>query len=130
MTTIQMEATLAVSPADLWAKVRDVGHVSGLLDVVTESSLAGNKRECKLATGADLSETILGIDEEHRRVAYTITASPFPIESHAASMQVIDAGDGRSVFRWITDVTPDEMADGLSPLMAGEMDQLRATFGT
>jgi hypothetical protein len=72
----------------------------------------------------------VAVDDEHRRVAYTITDSPFPIEAHAASMQVFDAGGGRSTFRWITDVKPDALAEGLSPMLAGAVAGMEEQYGT
>ena len=129
MASIHLETTLAVSPDELWASVRDVGAVSNMLDVVSESSIDGDKRSCVMADGGVLAETILSVDDDHRRVGYTITGSPFPIEAHAASMQVFDAGGGKSTFRWITDIKPDAMADGLRPMLAGEITQLEQRYG-
>lgn len=130
MASIHLETELAVAPEKLWESLRDVGAVSSFLNIVAESSLDGDKRSCTMADGAVLSETILGIDEDHHRVAYTITDSPFPIEAHAASMQVFDAGKGRSTFRWITDVKPDALAEGLSPMLAGAVAGLEEQYGT
>lgn len=130
MASIHLETELAVAPDQLWATVRDVGNVSGMLNILTESSLEGDKRSCTMADGASLSETIVAVDEEHRRVAYTITDSPFPIEHHAASMQVFDAGAGRSTFRWITDIKPDALADGLGPMLASAVTGMEEQFGT
>jgi hypothetical protein len=92
---------LAVAPDQLWATVRDVGNVSGLLNIVDESSVDGDQRSC-----------------------------PLPIEVHAASMQVFDAGGGRSTFRWITDVKPDAVADGLGPMLAGAIAGMEEQYGT
>ncbi len=130
MATIHLETELAVAPADLWASVKDVGGVSGLLNIIAESSLDGDQRSCTLGDGASLTETILAVDDDNRRVAYTITDSPFPIEAHAASMQVFDAGDGRSTFRWITDIKPDALADGLGPMLAGAVSGMEEQYGT
>lgn len=130
MATINVSTTLGVSADELWAMVKDVGGVSGMLDVITDSSLDGDTRSCTMGDGGQLTETILSIDDEHRRVAYTITDGPFPIEAHAASMEVTDAGGGRSTFRWITDVKPDAMADGLRPLMEAEIAQLVRRYGS
>ena len=130
MATIHLQTELAVAPDQLWATVRDVGSISGLLNIVAESSIDGDQRSCTLADGAGLSETILAVDDDHRRVAYTITDSPFPIEVHAASMQVFDAGGGRSTFRWITDIKPDALADGLGPMLAGAIAGMEEQYGT
>jgi hypothetical protein len=83
-----------------------------------------------MADGAELSETILAVDDEHRRVACTIAASPFPIETRAASIQVIDAGGGRSTFRWITDIKPDAVADGLAAMLAGAITSMEEQYST
>ncbi len=130
MATINLQTTLKVSPDELWARVRDVGALSDMLDVITDSSLDGYKRSCTMADGGQLDELILSIDDEHRRVAYSITASPFPIEVHAASMQVSDARRGKSTFQWITDIKPDELADALTPMLEGEIAQLEKHYGT
>ncbi|MFT5203479.1 MAG: hypothetical protein ACI9C1_002879 [Candidatus Aldehydirespiratoraceae bacterium] len=106
------------------------GLVSGLLDMVTVSSIDGDRRSCTLADGVELSETIISIDEDHQRMAYTITASPFGIQAHSASMQASDAGDGQSTFQWITDVKPDDLADALGLMLAGEVAKLEARFDT
>ncbi len=130
MASINLKATLAISADELWSQVKDVGGLSTLLDIISDSSVDGDQRSCTMADGAELSETIIGVDDEHRRVAYTITDSPFPIQVHAASMQVSDAGGGKSTFQWITDVKPDELADALGPVFAGEVSKLEQRFGT
>jgi len=129
MATIYGSVTVNLSAEELWAKVADVGQISELLDVIHESAVSGDTRSCKLADGGQLSETIVGIDEEHHRVAYTITDSPFPLEFHAASMQVVDEGNGKSTLLWITDVKPDAMVDGLGPMIMGELDKLGRRLG-
>lgn len=130
MATIHLETELAIPSDQLWATVRDVGNISGMLNIIAESSLDGDQRSCTLGDGAALTETILAVDDDNRRMAYTITDSPFPIEAHAASMQVFDAGNGRSTFRWITDIKPDALADGLGPMLAGAVAGMGEQFGT
>ena len=130
MASIHLETTLAVSPDELWASVRDVENLSGFLNIIDASSLDGDQRSCTMADGAVLAETIIAVDDEHQRVAYTITDSPFPIEVHAASMQVFDAGNGKSTFRWITDLKPDALADGLGPMLQGAVTGLEEQYGT
>ena len=130
MATIQKEVELAVSAEELWARVSDVGGLSRLLNVVEKSSVDGDERSCVLADGAELSEAIVAVDDALRRVAYTITAGPFPLEFHAASMQVSDAGGGRSTFCWTTDLKPDSLAEPFDGLMGAEVAQLGERYGT
>lgn len=117
-----------LNPEQLWQRVSDVGGISGLLNVISHSELNGDQRSCTLADGAALTETIVAVDNVQRRVAYTITDSPFPLEYHAASMQVTDAGSGRSNFTWITDLKPDTLEEPFTQLMDGEMEQLKTAF--
>ncbi|WP_372736926.1 SRPBCC family protein [Nocardioides sp.] len=128
MATINLKSNLEVAPDELWARVKNVGAVSDLLNVITESSLDGDKRHCTMADGGLLEETILSVDEDHRRVAYTITSGPFPVEAHASSMQVSAAGDGKSTLQWITDIKPDELAGALGPMLTAEMGQLEQHY--
>lgn len=125
MASIHVEATVDLPADELWARVSDAGNVSVLLDVVTESSLDGDIRSCTLADGRALTERIIAVDHDRRRVAYTVVEG-MPVEYHAASMQVLDAGDGRATLRWITDVAPDEAAERLGPLFEVEMEGLAA----
>ncbi len=125
MASIHVEATVDVTPDELWSRVADAGRVSELLDVVAESSLDGDIRSCTLADGRPLIERIITVDHDNRRVAYTVLEG-MPVEHHAASMQVLAAGDGRATLRWITDVAPDEVAERLGPLFQAEMEGLAA----
>lgn len=130
MATVEKKIELAISAEELWSKVRDVGGLAQLLDVVEDSKVEGDRRLCTLADGAELSETVVSVDDALRRVAYTITAGPFPIEFHAAAMEVGDAGEGRSTFRWIADVKPDKLAEVFDGLMGAEVAQLGERYGT
>ncbi len=130
MATLYKEVSLAVAPDALWEKVSKVGEVDKLLNVIAKSELDGDVRVCTMADGGVLRERIVGIDDAKRRVAYTISDAPFPLEFHAASMQVIDEGDGRLTFRWVTDLKPDALAAQLEPLFDGELSGLAERYGS
>lgn len=125
MATIHVEATVDIPADELWRRVADAGNVSALLDIVAESSLDGETRSCTLADGRELTERILTVDEDRRRVAYHVVEG-MPVDHHSASMQVLDEGDGRATLVWITDVWPDAAAERLGPLFAAEMEGLAA----
>ena len=60
-------------------------------------------------------ERILDLDEERRRVAYTVLDAP-GLAYHHASMQMVDEGPGRCRFLWVTDFLPAEARASLTPL--------------
>ena len=128
MATIYRKITLNLPPTTLWSQVADVAGIARLLEVVAHSEVEGQTRTCLLADGGRLQEEIIGVDDTHRRVAYTITRAPFSPTFHVASMQVDEAADGRSAFTWITDITPDELARPLGTLIDSECARLRERF--
>jgi hypothetical protein len=113
MASIYKELQVAMSPEELWERVKDVGNISRLFpNVIPSSELdENNARSCTLADGSQLTERIVAVDDEHRRVAYTITQAPMPLTHHHASMQVYPETGG-SRFVWITDFLPGEAGLG------------------
>ncbi|MDH3226024.1 MAG: SRPBCC family protein [Thermoleophilia bacterium] len=122
MASIYAEVTINRPADEVWAEVADVGGISGMLEIVSESSADGDVRKCTLANGAEIKEKILSVDPDNRRVGYTVTEG-LPFEYHAASMQVFDEGDGTSRLRWITDVKPDAEAERMAPMFQADLEK-------
>jgi hypothetical protein len=111
MACICKELQVGMPPRKLWERVKDVGNISRLFPNFIPASELGenNTRSCTLADGSKLTERIVTVDDELRRLAYTITQSPMPLTYHHASMQIFPSGDG-SRFVWISDFLPDDAA--------------------
>ena len=119
MATIYKKLKVNAPSDKVWRKVADVGGVHKLLGVITESHLEGDTRYCTTAQGGTLKERIVSIDNNLKRISYSITSSPFGFEYHASSWQVTADGDG-SIVEWFTDVKPDTAAEGLGQLIESE----------
>jgi len=100
----------------VWEKVRNVGGVTELTNLITECRLDGDTRYCTLADGAKLVEKIISIDEAVKRIGYTITDGPMPLDFHFASLQVVKNGSGAQMI-WSVDFKPDALAEGFAPMM-------------
>lgn len=117
MTTIYKDIALEAGVEQVWDAIRDVSAVHRRLAVgfVVDCRRDGNARVVTFANGMVARELIVGIDDQHRRVAYSV------VEGHAthhnASMQVFANGEGRSRLVWITDVLPDEVAGPLAGMI-------------
>jgi hypothetical protein len=106
MASMTQQVTVTVDADRAWAALRDVGRAKALFSpVLVDSSLDGDVRTVRFANGMVLRERILDVDDARRRVAYTALDAP-GMAYHHASMQVIDAGPGRSEFVWLTDAIP------------------------
>lgn len=125
MAIVHREITIDASPEQVWAHIRDVGRAHELLSLLSASRVEGDRRVCTLAQGGELDERILSIDEDHRRLGYAIVDSPFDLEFHAASMQVV-AREGGATLVWITDVKPDPMAAQIGGMIDAEVPHLQA----
>lgn len=119
MATITREITVPASPEAVWERLRDVGGINTLIDVLGEVTVEGDRRTCSLGERGTLDETILSVDDATRRVAYTIRQGPLPFEHHSASMQAIATGTGGTRFVWITDLKPDSLTPAFEEVIDG-----------
>jgi len=117
MASIRKEIVVDVGAEPAWDALRRVGQPHTLFaPVLTGSHLDGDVRTVHFADGKVVHERILDVDEAHRRVAYAVV-EPQSMTYHHGSMEIGEAGPGRSTFIWITDFVPAEAAAGLQPLI-------------
>ena len=128
MASIVMEATVHASADTVWSALSDFGAAHRVFDgVLSDCRLEGDgKRVVTFSNGRAVTERIVGIDPERRRIAYAVIDGGF--EHHCASMQVEDLEDGACRFVWSTDVLPDLAVERIRPLMNAGVAALRKTF--
>ncbi len=121
MPTIYLERHLNSPATTVWDRISDIRSPEHLTNMIhTVEVIGDNVRACATDQGK-IVETIISVDRDRRRVAYTATQSPFPISHHNAAMAVVDDGEG-SRLTWITDVEPAAVADALRPVLEAEFD--------
>ena len=117
MASIHEELAVEVGSAEAWDALRHVEDAHKLFAPVTvDGKLQGDTRTVTFANGMVVHERILDIDDDRRRVAYTVLDGP-GMTYHHASVQVVDAGLGRCLFLWTTDFLPGEAGSGLATLI-------------
>ncbi|MFI2285562.1 SRPBCC family protein [Nocardia beijingensis] len=112
MTAIRHEIVIGASPGHIWDVVRDVGAVHRRLlpGRVVETRLDGAERWLTFPDGHVIRELIVSIDDEARRLAYSVLEGARPaLEYHHASFEVRAEGE-RGRLIWITDVLPESAA--------------------
>jgi hypothetical protein len=117
-------------PADLvWDAVRDVGAVHDRLarGFVTGTTLEPGARVVTFVNGAVAREIIVGVDEERRRLAYSVVEG-LGATHHQASFEVLDDADGSSRLVWITDVLPDDLVPVLQEMVELGSEAIARTF--
>ena len=122
MASIRKEISIEARPEDVWAALRDFGAVHERLapGFVTDAQLDGDDaRVVTFANGAVAREVLVGVEDEARRLVYSVVDGPLPITHHNAAAQVFTDSEGHSLFVWVTDVLPDAVA----PYVDGLMEQ-------
>jgi carbon monoxide dehydrogenase subunit G len=120
MATIRREIRIAAAPAAVWDAVREFGAVHTRLApgfVVDTKVEEGPARVVTFANGLVARELIVTVDDEARRLVYSIVGGA-PTH-HNASFQVLADGAGGAHLIWLADLLPDSVA----PRVAAMMDQ-------
>jgi len=119
MPTIRHEIDIAVPAKEVWDAARDVAalHTRLVPGFVTATEmLPGRKvptRRVTFASGAVMDEKIVAIEEDRRRLVWSIE----DVEHHNGAIEIVEAGNGARVI-WTADVLPAELAERFSPAMA------------
>ncbi|GAB3990646.1 hypothetical protein GCM10029978_119090 [Actinoallomurus acanthiterrae] len=113
MASIRHEIVIDASPDHIWDVVRDVGavHERLLPGRVADTRLEGDQRFLTFPDGHVIRELIVAIDDDARRLAYSVVEGARPAtEHHHASFEVRAEGDRAGRLIWTTDVLPHALA--------------------
>jgi len=117
MASIHCETTVNAPPETVWAALRDWGRPHEVLvpGFVVDAKLDGEDRVVTFADGTVAKELLVDLDEDRRRVAWSVVGTA--MTHHNASAQVFDEGDGTTRFVWIADLLPNELADRIGAMV-------------
>ena len=129
MASIIKEITIDAPVEAVWDAVADFGAVHRRFapGFVTNVELIPGARMVTFGDGTVAKELFLGVDNDRRRLAYSIDNER--LAHHSASFQVLDEGAGKSRLIWTVDVLPDAMGDYLSERMDAGLVSAKATLG-
>jgi hypothetical protein len=116
MASIHKEISLVTTAAVVWDVVRDIGavHTRFAPGFVVDTVMDGDDRIVTFANGFVAREVIVAVDEERRRLAYSVRSDR--IAHHNASFEVL-ADDSGSRLVWIADVLPEASAATVGAMM-------------
>jgi len=128
MPSIHKEVLLPTAPEAVWDVVRDLGavHTRFAPGFVVDTVMEEGARVVTFANGFVTREVIVDVDDERRRLAYSVRSER--ISHHNASFQVFpDKGGSRLV--WIADVLPAVAAETVGAMMEDGLRTAAATLG-
>jgi uncharacterized protein YndB with AHSA1/START domain len=130
MVTIRKERTFDAPPDEVWDAVRafDQLHERLARGFVVSCDGNGSERDIVFFNGAKARERLVSIDDDRRRLVYSVTESQLALEHHQSSVELAPAGDARTMFVWTTDALPDELSAVVDGLMEEGMNAMQRTF--
>ena len=116
MATIWWEEPVAAPAERAWSALRriDLTHIL-FSPVLVDSELEGDIRTVTFANGLVVRERVITIDEQRRRIVYSVLGDMF--EHHSASMTILPVDEANCRFIWISDFSPDERIEMVQPLV-------------
>lgn len=129
MASIRHDIFIAVAPEAIWSAVRAVDRLHDLLvpGFVTATEMVQEEgapvRRVTFANGHVVDEAIVSIDDERRRLVWTVKQ----FEHHNGVLTVTEA-QGGALVRWTADLLPDALAETVSPMMAQGLAIMKAHF--
>jgi carbon monoxide dehydrogenase subunit G len=111
------------SPDDVWALVGDFGGIAGWMPGIESCRVEGEDRIVE-TMGMTITERLVSKDDAARVLVYSIVDG-VPIQSHQGVVTVTPTGETSHVT-WEVDATPDEMADLMTTVYQGALDELKA----
>lgn len=129
MASIRRELLVDNEPADVWAAIRDVGAVHERLapGFVVDTRLEDGARVVTFANGLVARELIVDVDDEARRLVWSVVGSP-RLTHHNASLQVFAEASGHSRVVWIADLLPDETAGTIAGMIEQGLSVMKKTL--
>jgi hypothetical protein len=131
VATIIRDVTIDTDPATAWDALKDFGALHERLarGFITECQMVtGDTRRITFFNGAVAREQLIGVDDNARRLAYSIIESSLNMTHHNASAQIAADGTGRTRFLWTVDVLPDAVADPINVMMTAGLEAVKETL--
>jgi uncharacterized protein YndB with AHSA1/START domain len=128
MASVRKEVVIDAPPDEVWGALRDWGrpHERLVPGFVVDARLEGDDRIVTFFNGAVARELLVDLDDDDRRLVWSVIEGPYT--HHNASAQVFPADAGRTRFVWIADLLPHEMGEMIDGLMERGVAVVKGTL--
>ena len=125
MASVHREIVIARPPSEVWDALADVGalHTRLAPGFVSDCRLEPGARVVTFANGMVARELIVDVDDQRRRVAWSVVGGR--LSHHNASAQVFAEDDRSCRFVWIADFLPDDLTERIDAMMQRGIESVR-----
>ncbi len=122
MASLRHERLIEAAPQDVWNIVRRPQSITDWFPGVASCRVDGRRRVLTLATGLEVPEEILSVDEGLRRFAYRIVAPAYKF--HLGTIDVLSVG-AHSLCVYSTTAEPDTLALIIAGATIGALEEIK-----
>jgi hypothetical protein len=136
MTEVKTEAEVGASADEVWKLVSDFGgFVEAFGLPVTTEGAPGVGQTRTITMGEPTVERCEALDVDARAIAYSVVSGPLPVRDYLGTMQVHEAGAGRSRITWDARFEPEGMSEEdaakvIQGIFDGGLAALQGRFGS
>lgn len=119
MASTAVEISSDASPAAAWDAIRDIGalHTRLVPEFVVATEIVPGGRRVTFGNGRVVVEPIVSLNDELRRLAWTVQDGMPGLTHYNAAVQVYPREIGGSRVVWTADLLPDEAAAPIGAMM-------------
>lgn len=131
MASIIREVVIESSADDVWKVVGDfaTGPSRMAPGFVVDTAVEGDCRIVAFGNGSVATERFVSVDDDARRIAYSVVGGTVEPEHDNAVMQVVVDGEQRCRLVWTRDVLPEALAAPMAEAMSRGLDVIKQTLG-
>jgi hypothetical protein len=123
MASLRHERRINANVERVWDVVRRPESIPDWFPGIVSCSVQGNIRVITTATGLEMPEEILTVDNLLHRFAYRITSDLY--QFHLGVIDVIGIAEGDSLCIYSTTAEPDALALIIAGGTAGALDEIK-----
>jgi hypothetical protein len=129
MALLRTEIFIDAAPADVWDVIGDfaAGPLRMAPGFVVGCEADGDLRVVTFADGVVVREQLVALDDDERRITYSVVGGSVRPDRDLARMQALSEGAG-SRFVWTRDLRPDELGPGFQTAMDRGAEVIRRTL--
>ena len=129
MASARSVGTIEAPASEVWRYVSDFAAIDQFMPPIARSVGTGDgvgmQRQCTFQDGAQITETLLALDDQQRSLKYNVhDPNPFPFEKYVSNTTVKELGAGRCEVEWTAEFEPQGMpAEDVTTLLQGLYQQ-------
>ncbi|GGU74534.1 SRPBCC family protein [Lentzea flava] len=130
MAYISEEIVIEAGADDVWKVIGDfaTGPSRMAPGLVVDTTAEADHRTVTFADGTVVTEKRVSVDDDVRRITYSVVSGTVAPEHDNAVMQIVPEGERRCRMLWTRDVLPDELAEPMGKVMAHCLTVVKQTL--